>query len=78
MCREMEWDGSGLKDGSQTRGFLHHGNAPGSLGTLHQGILCLAQHVAGSLPILFPGFSDLFVFPKLKSTLKGKRFQNVS
>jgi hypothetical protein len=59
--------------------LLHHDNAPCHT-ALSVGILGQAQHPHGSPPALLSRFTScyFFLFLRLKSTLKGKQFQDVA
>jgi transposase len=59
--------------------MLHHDNAPANASLLIREFLAKQETIVVPQPPYFPDLApaDFFLFPKLKSTLKGRRFQTV-
>ena len=59
---------------------LHHNNAPANASRLVQSFLVKHQITQVTQPLYSPDLvpCDLWLFPKLKSPLKGKRFQTIN
>ena len=59
--------------------MLHHDNAPPHASLLIRECLAKQETIVVPQPLYFPdlALADFFLFPKLKSTLKGRRFQTV-
>jgi transposase len=57
--------------------MLHHDNAPAHTSILVSEFLAKYETTVVSQPPYSPGLvpADIFLFPRLKSTLKGRRFQ---
>jgi transposase len=58
--------------------MLHHANAPARASWLIRAFLAKNETTAGGQPRYSPDLApaDCFLFPKLKSTLKGRRFES--
>jgi len=59
--------------------MLHHDNAPADVSLLIRSYLAKRQTYVVPHPPYSPNLApaDFFLFPKLKSTLKGRRFQTI-
>jgi transposase len=59
--------------------MLHHGNAPAYASLLIREFLAKNEATVVPQPPYSPDLAtaDFFLFPKLKSTLKGQRFESI-
>jgi transposase len=59
--------------------MLHHDNAPAHASLLIREFLAKQETIVVPQPLYSPDLApaDFFLFPKLKSNLKGRRFQTV-
>jgi len=59
--------------------MLHHDNAPAHASLLIREFLAKQETIVVPQPPYSPDLApaDIFLFPKLKSTLKGRRFQTI-